>query len=60
VTLILVEQNVYQALRIADRAYVLEAGRITRSGEAKELINDEAIKHAYLGGNVALPESSNG
>jgi branched-chain amino acid transport system ATP-binding protein len=60
VTLILVEQNVYQALRIADRAYVLEAGRITRSGEAKELMNDEAIKHAYLGGTVASPESFNG
>lgn len=54
VTFVLVEQNAHQALMIADRGYVLETGAITRSGSADGLLGDEAIKHAYLGGNVAV------
>jgi branched-chain amino acid transport system ATP-binding protein len=52
VTMILVEQNAYQALRIADRAYVLESGVITREGDARDLVDDEGVKHAYLGAPV--------
>lgn len=48
-TVLLVEQNAKKALSIADRAYVLETGKITLSGDAKELINDESVKKAYLG-----------
>lgn len=44
-----VEQNAKKALSIADRAYVLETGNITMSGNAKELLADESIKKAYLG-----------
>ncbi len=50
VTILLVEQNAYQALRIADRAYVLETGRIRLSGDAATLANDPEIQAAYLGG----------
>lgn len=49
-TVLLVEQNAKKALSIADRAYVLEIGRMTKSGTGKELLNDEGIKRAYLGG----------
>jgi branched-chain amino acid transport system ATP-binding protein len=49
VTILLVEQNANQALQIADRGYVLEAGCITLSGAASDLINDERVKKAYLG-----------
>ncbi|MBW1976546.1 MAG: ABC transporter ATP-binding protein [Deltaproteobacteria bacterium] len=45
----LVEQNVQQTLEIADRAYVLENGRITLGGESKELLQQEVIRKAYLG-----------
>ena len=48
-TVLLVEQNAKKALSIADRAYVLETGNIVLSGDAKELMNDDAIKKAYLG-----------
>ncbi len=48
-TVLLVEQNAKKALSIADRAYVLETGRIVGNGPAKELLNDDAIKKAYLG-----------
>lgn len=48
-TVLLVEQNAKKALSIADRAYVLEIGKITLSGDAKDLINDESVKKAYLG-----------
>lgn len=48
-TVLLVEQNAKKALSIADRAYVLETGRIVLEGDAKELMNDDAIKKAYLG-----------
>jgi branched-chain amino acid transport system ATP-binding protein len=49
VTILLVEQNVHQALDIADRAYVLENGRTVRTGTATELLTDGAIQAAYLG-----------
>lgn len=48
-TVLLVEQNAKKALSIADRAYVLETGKIVLSGEAKALMNDDSIKKAYLG-----------
>jgi branched-chain amino acid transport system ATP-binding protein len=54
VTFLLVEQNAQKALSIADRAYVLETGQITRSGSASALLGDEAVHRAYLGGNVAV------
>lgn len=48
-TVLLVEQNAKKALAIADRAYVLETGNIVLSGDAKEMMNNDAIKKAYLG-----------
>ena len=49
VTILLVEQNANMALHIADRAYVLETGRLTLEGTGKQLLNNEAVKKAYLG-----------
>jgi len=49
VTVLLVEQNAHMALGISDRAYVLEVGKITLSGEAKDLIQIDQVKKAYLG-----------
>ncbi len=49
VTILLVEQNANMALKIANWAYVLETGRITRSGTGAELLADDSIKEAYLG-----------
>lgn len=49
VTTLLVEQNAYAALSIADRGYVMETGHVTMSGAADELIADERIREAYLG-----------
>ena len=48
--ILLVEQNAHMALSIAHKAYVLETGRITLSGTAKELSESEAVRKAYLGG----------
>ncbi len=48
-TVLLVEQNAKKALSIADRAYVLETGKIVLSGDANDLMNDDSIKKAYLG-----------
>ena len=48
-TILLVEQNALKALSVADNAYVLEQGRITKSGPGKELLKDPAIAEAYLG-----------
>ena len=48
-TVLLVEQNAKKALEIADRAYVLETGKIVKSASADELMNDDSIKKAYLG-----------
>ena len=47
---ILVEQNAQMALQVANRAYVLETGKITLSGSGKELLESDSIKKAYLGG----------
>ena len=49
-TVLLVEQNANMALSIADKAYVLETGRIALAGTAKELASSEAVRKAYLGG----------
>ena len=49
-TVLLVEQNARMALKVADRAYVLETGRVSMSGKASELASDERVKQAYLGG----------
>jgi branched-chain amino acid transport system ATP-binding protein len=49
ITVLLVEQNANMALAISDRAYVLETGNITITGNARELLNDERVKKAYLG-----------
>ncbi|WP_376788912.1 ABC transporter ATP-binding protein [Thermoflexus sp.] len=60
-TLLLVEQNARQALRIADRAYVMETGRIVREGAAVDLLTDPILQAAYLGGSsgsIPLPSSS--
>ncbi len=48
-TVLLVEQNAKKALAIADRAYVLETGKIVLSGDAEEMLNNDSIKKAYLG-----------
>ena len=49
-TILIVEQNAYKALSIANRAYILETGEVTKSGLAKDLITDKAVISAYLGG----------
>ncbi len=49
VTILLVEQNVYQSLRIAHRAYVLESGRVVLTGTGHDLLNEDHVKKAYLG-----------
>ena len=48
-TVLLVEQNAKKALAIADRAYVLETGKIVLSGSAKEMMDNDQVKKAYLG-----------
>ena len=48
-TILLVEQNAQQALSRSDRAYIMESGEITRTGAARELLGDDAIRAAYLG-----------
>jgi branched-chain amino acid transport system ATP-binding protein len=50
VTILLVEQNAYMALQIAHRAYVLETGKVVLEGTGEELINNEMVRKAYLGG----------
>jgi branched-chain amino acid transport system ATP-binding protein len=49
VTILLVEQNVYQSLRISHRAYVMETGRVVLTGKGDELLNNEHVKKAFLG-----------
>ncbi|MEG1741852.1 MAG: ABC transporter ATP-binding protein [Acetivibrio sp.] len=49
-TVLVVEQNAKKALSIANRAYVLETGKIVLSGKAKDLLEDDSVKKAYLGG----------
>ena len=48
-TVLLVEQNANMALQVADRAYVLETGKIIMDGNASDLMNDERVRKAYLG-----------
>ena len=50
VTVLLVEQNAQMALSVANRGYVLETGKIVLSGNGKDLLEDDAVKKAYLGG----------
>ena len=49
-TVLMVEQNAYAALRMADRAYVMETGRIALEGPARELLGNDEVRRAYLGG----------
>ena len=49
ITILLVEQNAKMALAVSDRAYVLETGKISMSGPASELANDDRVRKAYLG-----------
>ena len=51
-TILLVEQNAKMALRLANRAYVLATGRVTRTGTGRELLDDPAVQESYLGGHV--------
>jgi branched-chain amino acid transport system ATP-binding protein len=52
-TILLVEQDATAALKIADRGYVMERGRITLEGTAKDLLSDDRVRQAYLGKSVA-------
>ncbi len=49
VSILLVEQNLAQALAVADRGYVMENGRVVLSGSSEELMNNDAVRSAYLG-----------
>jgi branched-chain amino acid transport system ATP-binding protein len=49
ITVLIVEQNVKQALEMADRAYVLENGRVTLKGEVHRMLEDDYVRKAYLG-----------
>ena len=49
ITVLLIEQNANMALKVADRGYVMETGRITMEGTGLELLENEEIKEAYLG-----------
>jgi len=51
-TVLLVEQNAAQALKIADKAYILETGEVVRTGTGRELAADDSVRAAYLGGDV--------
>ena len=46
----MVEQNAFKALNIADRAYILETGNVVKTASGADLIRDESVKKAYLGG----------
>ena len=48
-TILLVEQNAKKALTLADRAYIIETGKITKTGTGSELLHDESVQRAYLG-----------
>ncbi len=52
ITVFVIEQNAYDALELADRAYIMETGTITLEGRCADLIRDERIKDAYLGGDI--------
>ncbi|GAB3449566.1 ABC transporter ATP-binding protein [Actinophytocola sediminis] len=53
-TVLLVEQNAHQALQLADRAYVLETGRVVKSAVADDLLHDPQVRAAYLGGDLGV------
>jgi branched-chain amino acid transport system ATP-binding protein len=53
-TVLLVEQNAQQALQLADRAYVLETGRVVKSAPAADLLDDPQVRAAYLGGDLGV------
>ncbi len=59
-TILLVEQNATQALQRADRAYVLEVGRVVKASDADALLDDEDVKAAYLGGGRRRPPGDGG
>ena len=48
-TVLLVEQDIYNALRVADRGYVIKTGQVTLSGTSAELAEDERVEESYLG-----------
>ena len=52
ITVFVIEQNAYDALELADRAYIMETGMITLEGKSSDLIRDERVKAAYLGGDI--------
>ena len=52
ITVFVVEQNAYEALELADRAYIMETGTIALEGHSADLINDDRVKNAYLGGDL--------
>ena len=49
-TVLLAEQNARMALQVAERAYVIESGRVVKTGPSRELAADDAVREAYLGG----------
>ena len=49
ITMLLVEQNIYQALKIADNAYVLKTGKVFMNGKGTDLLDDPEIQKAYIG-----------
>jgi branched-chain amino acid transport system ATP-binding protein len=51
-TVLLVEQNAQQALKLSDRAYVLETGKVVKSARGSELLHDPQVRAAYLGGDL--------
>lgn len=57
-TILLVEQMANQALAVADRAYILDTGKVTHSGRAKALLSDPRVRDAYLGKKKPATESS--
>ena len=59
-TVLLVEQNVAHSLKLADRGYVLENGRIALSGTGQALLNDKGVRHAYLGITPEAPDRASG
>jgi branched-chain amino acid transport system ATP-binding protein len=60
VTVFLVEQNANLALRLADRAYVMETGNVTMSGSGAQLLADERIRASYLGAKAEAPRQGSG
>jgi branched-chain amino acid transport system ATP-binding protein len=59
-TVLLVEQNAQQALKLAHRAYVLETGHVVKSAPAAELLDDPQVRAAYLGGDIGATEPAGG